>query len=209
MILIFHMLNFDKSFIYDHTTTAISSCDESLIKEIIKHAEKVKDTCSISSIRLTILTIFNSIHKNNKRFEDLITDIKNIIETKKDNNILQQKYDEMCNSIYRIGEVIIYSSIFIMIVSKKHDTLQKYPRRLYEYIHDFKLALYHLNLHFRYDWDNDMFEEEHDIHRYRLNMFVFRSCGLKNQAIFNPSVDINTEYINYMEDLIDDINRLK
>lgn len=203
------MLNLNKSFIYEHTTTAIGSCDKSIIKEIISHSETVIENCSTTTIKFTILSMFNSIHTNNIRLSNLIADIKNIIETN-DNTInkLDEKYDDICNIIYKIAETIIYSSIFVLIVSNKDETLNKYPRRLYEYIHDFKLTLYNLNLHFRYDWDSCIFEEENETNRYRINMFVFRSCGLKNHAIFNPTIDINVEYINYMDDLIKDINNL-
>lgn len=198
------MLTLDKDFVYCSDTTSISCCDLKLIKEIVEHSDQVRDNMSLGNIRLAFLSIIMSLRNDNQRLHKLIYQINNLIKNKNEHSKIIDKHDEIDNLIHSISQSIIYDAIFIYTASMRSDTLSKYPRMLYQYIHDFKIMIYKLQLHYRYDWIDVFNNNESDI-MYRLNMFAFRSCGLKDPPTFNPYVDQHDEYLRYMEDLKRDL----
>lgn len=212
--------NFNRCFKYNNKTTAIGGCNPNAIRDIINNAIEVVDNSSAISIRFVILATLKSLDSNNKKIRILFDDIDCIIESNFDEHLYDDdddynefydKYNEMHRLLYDSARLIICSSIFIWFASKKHDSLNDYLRKLYNHIHLFKLIIYEINLSHRRIWPQkeSLFKPEDNLDCYRLNMFIFRSCGLKDQPTYNPQIDIDIDYKIYLEDLENDIKNIQ
>lgn len=218
--------NFNRCFKYNNKTTAIGGCNPNAIRDIVTNAIEVVDNSSAISIRFVILATLKSLNSNNKKIRILFDDIDYIIESNLDDDLhdfddnlydhddyneFYEKYNEMHRLLYDSARLIICGSIFIWFASKRHDSLNHYLRKLYNHIHSFKLMIYEINLSHRRIWPEKetLFKPEDNLNWFRLNMFIFHSCGLKNQPTYNPLVDIEIDYRMYVEDLENDIKNIQ
>lgn len=217
--LLSYIPNLKKSFKYNEKTTAIGGCNPNAIQDIVENAKEVVDNSSIASIRLVILTTLKNFDLNINKIYTLFDEIDNIIEFNLDANFHNNdeaynefygKFTYMNQLLYDTARLIICSSIFVWFASKKHESLSHYFRKLYDYIHSFKLMLYDLNVHHRRIWPQKevLFKEEDNLNCYRLNVFTFHACGLKYQPTYNPEVDIEIDYEIYLTDLENDIKNI-
>lgn len=210
--------NFKKSFQYDKTTTAIGGCNPNAIEDIIKNTKEFINTYSLPTIKFTIIITLNSINHNNEQIDNYFADLDEIMDkyynfeydhivNEQDYNIFIQKYLQMTKLMYDNSKLIICSAIFIWFVQKKHESLNHYFRKLYDYIHTFRIATCILHNYHKTEWPDChiLFREDDNLNYHRLNMFIFHACGIKHEGSYNPEIDFEIDFDTYFQDFKKDM----
>lgn len=214
-----YFLNFNKSFEYDKNTTAIGACNPNVIKLILIDTKEFIKHSSLATIRLAMISALMMLRTKINQLEDLFIELDNILENHTDFMDLNdheyhnfvEKYHEKERLEYDIGRFIIRCVIFVWSI--KHNRLHDYFKKLYHYIHIFKITLYGIVDTERYDWPcpRALFKDEDNLTQHiiksRLALFAYKSCGLKYIPTYNPYIDTDTDFNEYITDIERDLTK--